>query len=230
MVEIGRLMELPGNVNAMSDAEFNELVAGIEQSKLVPALVVAPRGEKFVILDGNHRYRAAKLLGYAQLACHILDDLTNVELQEVLAARIAIVRGSPQREKVTPLWFRLCERMDQTAAMRTLGITSEKQLRGLVTATKRRIDVPKMQHEAVEALMGRAKAVEDLATIVRAAIGDGGVGEFEYLVFQVRGSKLLLVRLTAEQFAEIERAARAMAERQIAPAAGIVQALAAWSG
>lgn len=61
-----------------------------------------------------------------------------------------------------------------------------------------------MVDDEIAALTRRTQTVADLVSIVRAAIGDGE-GEFSYLAFQVRGSKIILVRCTAEQFEKIER-------------------------
>lgn len=153
-------------------------------------------------MDGNHRFRAASLLEYEGLDCVVL-DLVDEDLQDILSARMNIVRGHIDRDAFTKLWLRVRQRSDQRRAMATLGITSEAQLDRCVRLAHRRMDADVRAKEQVEILLGRAQIVQDLAKIIRVLIGDGGLGEFQYLVFQLRGSDIVLVRCTGEELEEL---------------------------
>lgn len=192
-IEIELLDENPNNVNEMSDATFNQLCEDIQGRGFVPTITVTPRGDRYFIVDGNHRKRAAVLCEFTHVPCDVV-DLSDEELQEVLSAKIAIVRGTVNKTKLTTLWYRIRQSLDERAAMQALGITSELQLKALVRLAKRKTDAKTIADDAVATMVARAKRVENLATVIRAATGDGGLGEFQYLIFQHQGSTLVLVR------------------------------------
>ena len=125
MVDIGLLVMNPNNVNEMTEGEFNALCEGIRESKHIPTITVAPLADgRFFIVDGNHRYKAARLLGLKQMKCEVLEDLTDEGLQEILSARMVVVRGTVNKRKFTTTWLRLREHLPANKAMEVLGITS----------------------------------------------------------------------------------------------------------
>lgn len=213
---IDDLVENPHNVNEMDEATFNQLCEGLEESGYVPALDVAPLPDgKYLIVDGNHRKRAAVLLGHTELECTILEGLTDQELQEILSARIAVVRGKVNKTRFTQLWLQVRQRYDQSYAMHVLGVTSEKQLHTLINVPKRQVEAKVAAREAAQIMINRAKVVENLATVIRAAHGDGGIGEFDYMVFQVQGSQLMLVRCSKEELEQLQIMAEIIASRKV---------------
>jgi len=223
-LSLTELREIPGNVNEMSDADFNSLCDGIKESGFCPALVVAPREGKYVIIDGNHRFRAVRLLGWTEVSCQVIpvDDVT---AQEILSARMNIVRGNVDKVMFSKLWNKIRGVLDERQAMYTLGIASEEKLREFMKLPRRRLDIQIGADEQVKALMKRVPAVEDMIAIVRAALGDCDTGEFDHLAFQVRSTELVMVRCTRAQL-DMLRDAMAVIKRKGLPLAeSIVSAL-----
>lgn len=82
--------------------EFNEeaiagLAATMGRNGQLQAVIVRKNGDKFILLDGERRWRAAKLAGITELDATVVDrDLSPVEILELsLTANI-------QREDLTP--------------------------------------------------------------------------------------------------------------------------------
>lgn len=226
VLPVSLLVENPNNVNEMDDAAFNALCEGITESGYVPTIDVAPLPDgRYLIVDGNHRTKAAKLLGYTELTCTVLVGLDDADLQEILSARIAVVRGSVNRTQFTKLWLKVRQSLDHQQAMHILGVTSERQLNQLVNAAKRKTDTQTITKDAVQAMIARGKVVENLATVIRAAAGDGGLGEFEYLIFQVHGSTLLLVRCKADDMEALQALVSDAEARKISVAGAFVGGL-----
>ncbi len=192
---VAAISELEGNPNQMSDAEFNSLCEEIAAGSPIPPILIGklPDG-KLVAIDGNHRLRAAKLTGYETIPGFTV-AIDSVSLAQVLATKYNLVRGTINRGRFTKIWYQLRQQVDERNAMRALGVTSEQMLSKLLISTKRKVDAKTVVDEEVQILLRRAGTVNDLVNIVRAAIGDGGVGEFDYMVFQVRGSEIALVRV-----------------------------------
>ncbi len=62
------------NPNRMSETEFAELVTEVRHlGRLPKPLVVRPNGEGFVIIDGEHGWRASKEVGLSEIPCEVID-------------------------------------------------------------------------------------------------------------------------------------------------------------
>ena len=62
------------NPNEMSDDEFAELVAEVRHLGRLPKPVVVRRhGEGYLIVDGEHGWRAAKEVGLTEVVCEVID-------------------------------------------------------------------------------------------------------------------------------------------------------------
>ena len=69
---ISSLHPHPDNANRMSKAKFSKLVAGLKRSGQYEPLVVRPHPRKdnrYQVLNGHHRLRALKQLGYIHIDC-----------------------------------------------------------------------------------------------------------------------------------------------------------------
>lgn len=87
--------------------------------------------------------------------------------------------------------------------MQRLGITSEAKLRQMVNLAERRIDAKVVVAEEIQVLTRRAQEVSDIVAIVRAVVGDGGVG-FGYVAFQVHGNTVILIRCKMSDWQQIK--------------------------
>jgi ParB/RepB/Spo0J family partition protein len=67
-----------GNVRS-EDGELGDLVQSLSKRQLQPAGVVQ-RGERYELLWGHRRLRAAKMLNEQTLACHILQNVSDAEI------------------------------------------------------------------------------------------------------------------------------------------------------
>lgn len=81
-VNNGQIAGLPKNPRFIKDYKFQKLKKSLEDSPEMlnlRELIVFPHGDKFVIIGGNMRYRAAKELKFKELPCKILSKNTPVE-------------------------------------------------------------------------------------------------------------------------------------------------------
>lgn len=81
-VNNGQIDGLPKNPRFIKDHKFQKLKKSLEDSPEMlhlRELIVFPHGDKFVIIGGNMRYRAAKELKFKELPCKILSKDTPIE-------------------------------------------------------------------------------------------------------------------------------------------------------
>jgi ParB family chromosome partitioning protein len=62
------------NPNRMTEAEYAELVAEVRHLKRLPKpVVVRPDGDGYTIVDGEHGWRAANVVGLSEVPCEIIE-------------------------------------------------------------------------------------------------------------------------------------------------------------
>ena len=73
IVRIERVHPNEYNPNRMTAEEFSELVAEVKHlGRLPKPVVVRPNGEDYLIVDGEHGWRAAREAGFSEVACEII--------------------------------------------------------------------------------------------------------------------------------------------------------------
>ncbi len=99
------------NVRSETDEELGELIGSVERFTQLQPIGVYPRGERYELVWGHRRYRAAQMNGDFSIACRILDDIAErdipiIKLQEnmvrkqlstdeILAAAAELQRQNP---------------------------------------------------------------------------------------------------------------------------------------
>jgi hypothetical protein len=80
------------NPNSMSDEIFAKEIASIEEFGFLIPIVVNKKGNKFIIIDGEHRWRAAKNLGMDEVPCVLVEDMSP-EKMKALTIILNSLRG-----------------------------------------------------------------------------------------------------------------------------------------
>lgn len=78
----GQIEGLPKNPRLIKDSRFLKLKQSLiddPEFMEIRELIVFPFGNKFLIIGGNMRFRAAKEIGYKELICKVLPIETTVE-------------------------------------------------------------------------------------------------------------------------------------------------------
>lgn len=90
----GQIAGVPVNPRKITPRNFDKLKASIKRDPELlkyRGLLVAPHGDKFVVIGGNQRLEALRALGFTETTCEIMDDLEQIPEEnraEVLRHRI----------------------------------------------------------------------------------------------------------------------------------------------
>lgn len=126
----------PGNANRMNNELFQKLIGHISESKNYPPLIVRPHPQtkgRYQILDGHHRAKALRELGYTQANCDVWDvDETQTDMLLVTLNRLC---GDDDPYKRGEILERLSQSMDIDALAKKLTDDSQR-IRKLIEATK----------------------------------------------------------------------------------------------
>lgn len=93
----GQIEGLPKNPRLIKDHKFDKLVMSIEEDPellILRELLVVPFGDKYVIIAGNMRFRAAKALGYTKLPCKVIPEHVSVDKLRAISVKDNVNFGS----------------------------------------------------------------------------------------------------------------------------------------
>jgi len=128
-VDINLVHPNPYNPNVVEDSVFEQLKKNIIQEGLIGAIVVRDDKEKsgeYVIIDGEHRWRAAKDVGYKEIPIIVLDR----KLPDAMIATINFnkLRGELDTIKLAEVIHELNKTYSTEELEDRLGYTSEELL------------------------------------------------------------------------------------------------------
>jgi len=120
-IPIDKLTAHPGNPNRMSKRNFSRLVRNIERTGRYEPLVVRRQGDGFQIINGHHRCRALRELGYNS-ADAVVWDVDDAEA-DILLSTLNRLGGSDVLEKKLALLERLNRKMHAREMAKLLPFT-----------------------------------------------------------------------------------------------------------
>lgn len=138
-IKLDRLVAHPGNANRMSKSIFRKLVRNIKRSGRYEPLVARPRPQSegsFEIINGHHRCKALRELGYEEADCVVWD--VDDEEAEILLATLNRLVGSDELAKKAALLKRLSSKRGPGELSRYLPQTA-KQIRRLINLERPRV-------------------------------------------------------------------------------------------
>jgi hypothetical protein len=141
-IPIDKLTAHPGSPNRMSKRNFARLVRNIERTGRYEPLVVRQQGDSFQIINGHHRCRALKQLGYKAVDA-IVWDMDDAEA-DILLCSLNRLKGSDELDKKLSLLDRINDEMPAREMAKLLPFTRSQieKLRGLkVPSAPAKIDV-----------------------------------------------------------------------------------------
>jgi ParB/RepB/Spo0J family partition protein len=129
-VPIETLIDNPNNPNRMSKTTFAKLVRNIERTGLYEPIIVrksnnsqnSERGTQYEIINGHHRVRALKQLGYTKVDVCVWD--ADDRQTDILLGTLNRLSGSDILEKKLTLINRLNSKMQSKELSELLPLTS----------------------------------------------------------------------------------------------------------
>ncbi len=136
IIPIEMLIDNPNNPNRMSKSSFAKLVRNIKRTGLYEPIIVRLNKKqnngchtkssrlltKYEIINGHHRLKALKQLGYTTVDVCIWD--VDEEQSDLLLATLNNLRGTPVLEKKLDLLNRLSKQSDPKKLAEVLPLTS----------------------------------------------------------------------------------------------------------
>lgn len=173
------LHPLPYNVRKMSDEEMNMLRRSISELGFVDPLQVVKVGEKYIIVNGNHRFKVLKdSFGWERFPCVVIGE--NMDEEEILAEAIRLNRLSGEfdplvlRDVLNRVIGKWIKRYDKDTIRERLGFVRkdkifEKQYAAVTGAKVGLMSSKTMRRKSLMALLsdlGKVLSKEERVGIV----------------------------------------------------------------
>lgn len=160
------------NPNEQDELTFNLLQDEIAEVGLIDPIEVVPMDDgTYLILGGEHRWRAAKALGYEEVPCVLLTDAKwqNGDLQRFVTVRLNVIHGKLNPEKFMSLYQDLSKKYGDESMQRLLGYADSKQFQKMLGWVKRGLKegLPKDMADQVDSAIKDVKNVADLGNIIQ---------------------------------------------------------------
>lgn len=149
----------PAPWNPMQDSQKNldSLVANMRQHGFLDPPLVAPlEGDKYRILGGHDRVKAAKIVGLTEVPCSVIEGLSE-EDQKFLTVRLNAIHKDLSPEKFLKLYQELCSKYSEEMVAAQMMFTDSSQMDKALKALKR---------QEKKVMQEKKNAVDDLATVV----------------------------------------------------------------
>jgi ParB/RepB/Spo0J family partition protein len=129
----------PDNVNEMTEEDLGKLCGHISEVGLISPIEAVPIEDgKYMILGGEHRWRAAKRLGMSYVPTVVLTDAkwTDSDLFDLTAFRLNVIKGSQNPEKFIKLYDRLQQKYGAGSLKDVFSVTDKSLWKKLTKSIK----------------------------------------------------------------------------------------------
>lgn len=120
------------NPNVQTDHIFQKEINSIKRFGLVVPILVRPKGDKFEIIDGEHRYKALRALNCDKALVYEL-DATEVDAQQ-LTVIMNEIRGRADHVKLSHLFKNLSEHLSMFELTEVMPY-SEIEIKNMIAQT-----------------------------------------------------------------------------------------------
>jgi len=199
LIPVDRIVPSDWNPNHMPDETFRELADEILREGFDHPIVVVPLGDRFRLVSGEHRWKAAKATGLQEIPAIIKTDWDE-KMEKIETVRRNLLTGKLDDQRFAALVNSLRAEHDIPVSVlsQEMGFRSTAEFQ---SHYQKELTQKKKQQEAVveEVQSGPEQTLENLTTFVAEVVQTYGDTAGEGLVgFYHRGKPAFLVSCTPE--------------------------------
>lgn len=220
-VDINKLVPNDYNPNEMSDAQFRLLNMNVQEFGMLQIPIVKPlKDGKYEIIDGEHKWEAAKLQDFKEIHCIVVDPkrVDGVK-QMLLTSRMNQIHGTANATKLRKMIQSVLSEgeyeFDELAEQ--FGFSDEDEFEELWKEAKDTLpDDPDLKAE-FDAAKKTVKTVDDLTNLVEKLLNKyGDTLPAHFMIVDHGGKDSLWVKVKDRAtFAKLTTLAREVAEKGI---------------
>jgi ParB/RepB/Spo0J family partition protein len=191
------------NPNKMSDDKFSELVKNIEEIDNVQRVLVVEDKGKYRIVDGEHRYKALKVLGQKKIPCTVI-ELEDEDRQKFISMRMNVIRGKIDPLKFTEMFDELSEKYGEETTKTMMALVEENEFERIYKEVLKDLS-PEMRKKLKETKQ-EIKTVEGLSNALNLLFSQYGTTlKYNYMWFDYGGKKNLMIQCSKMLWNELKK-------------------------
>lgn len=209
---LDKVVPNPWNANEMSDHAFNRLVDELKDVGFIDPIQVVPMNDgTFRILGGEHRYQAARVLGWETVPAVILSESKwqDVDLQKLVTVRLNVLRGKTNPEKMAKLYKEMADKYGEESLQQLFAYTDQDQwnkLVGAVSAGLKGSGLPKEIQDKFAQAAKEVKTVDNLSVILNQLFTKYGESlKYNFMVFTFGGKEHIYIAMNKEMKAAMDK-------------------------
>jgi ParB/RepB/Spo0J family partition protein len=164
VVDLSLLDPNPLNPNEMTPRQFNLLVDNVQRTGLTDPILVRQVGDRYRIVGGHHRYKAADYLGFKKVSITLMEDSFTEDEENFQLMRHNMIRGKLNTGKFMDLYKKMSESYSQEVLAESFGFEEESMLVKLVSQTMKTL--PEELKEKFKEGAKEVKTIEGLGVLL----------------------------------------------------------------
>lgn len=207
-IDVGKIIVNDWNPNEMKEREYERLTREIKNSGLISAIEVYPLEDgRYRVIDGEHRFRVARDLGYDEMPCVILDEemFADKDVQKMETVKANMLTGNEDPEKFMSLVLEMKEKYGEEDLQDLFGYTDDDKWTMLTKELRRSLKDAGLSKDEIDNAMDqfeKDKSIENLSNILNNVFAENkdGLEKYGYMSFDFEGTKMHYVEVSREVY------------------------------
>jgi len=203
-LDINLLDDQDTNPNKMSGRAFDLLVDNMQRTGFTENAVVRPHGDRYRIVSGHHRVKAARYLGWETVPCAvILDPKFDEEAELFQVVRMNAIRGKIDAQLFIDQYHKVAGKYGDEVLQDMFGFSDEDEFKRLIAATAK--SLPDDLKSKFKAAAKEIKTIDGLAKLLNSLFNQyGDTVPHGYMVFDQGGTKHMWLRIEPKTFKALQ--------------------------
>jgi hypothetical protein len=213
----GKMMEIPTdkvvpniwNPNVMDEKEFNLLVQNYQKLPgAVPITVVERNDGTYMIIGGEHRWKAARLTGEKMIGAVVYKEgEIDEDLAKFQTMRLNMIHGKIDPKRFVDMYMGLSGKYSEEVLKESMGFINQAEWDRLLSKVKQGLPTKDLK-ERFDQVKEQIKTMEDLSTILNRLFAEHGSSlPYNFMVFDFGGKENLWVRMDKPLFSTMKMVA-----------------------
>jgi len=210
MIPVSRVVPNGWNPNSQNDRTFQRLQDGIDEVGMIDTLTVIDQEDgTYVILGGEHRWRAARSLDMSHVEAKVVPKSEwDEDSAKVHTVTLNIIEGEMTAESFRPLYDEMEGKYGEDALQNLFGFTDDAAYKKLLKDMKKEMKstLPEELHKEYEDKAKKVKTVDELMVLVENLMDNYSHAlDQGLMVFTHGGGKHVYVEMDAEMSRAMSR-------------------------
>lgn len=215
LVPIDKIRPSPRNPRKMTDTKFNYLVENIRENGFNDPILVdkgvwengnlVGEDEIYEIIDGNHRFRAAKLVGLTEIPCLVFPKRLKPLQRDYMGVRYNSLHNAGfVKDQFTDIVNDLLSESEDREAVINLFMQDREEFEHYYQDV--RASLPEEIRSELPDTSKEIKTIDDLAKILNRMFSEyGSTLDYNFMIIDYGGVDSLWVRCDKELWAEVSK-------------------------